>query len=282
MSQTVADALRAGVRQLQPVLKEDANRDARVLLAHVLGQEPGRLTLVLPDPLTEQQLAEYQALLKRRSNREPVSHLVGYRMFWGRKFKVSSDVLDPRPETEVIIERALKEPAHRVLDLGCGSGAILLTLLLEWPHADGVGVDLYYRAFALAADNAKCLGLTPILLRGDWFQPVHGTFDLIVSNPPYVTGEEYENLDPEVREWEPKAALTPGADGLDAYRQIARDVGQYLTPGGRFILEIGPTQAVDVCQILADSGLPDAKVFQDLDGRDRVVECRKASDNRLN
>ncbi|MGR3571678.1 N5-glutamine methyltransferase family protein, partial [Brevirhabdus sp.] len=165
----------------------------------------------------------------------------------------------------------------RVLDLGTGSGCILLSLLAETPDATGLGVDLSPAALRVAQANADALGLTrrAALRVSDWLAQVSGRFDLIVANPPYVTAAEFDTLDPEPRLWEPRAALTPGGDGLDAYRVIARDVVPFLRPGGRLLLEIGPAQGAAVCDLLERAGLRGARVAQDLDGRDRVVHLRR-------
>lgn len=276
---TAAEALRQGIARLRAAGVADPPRDARILLAHVLGLAPERLTLHLGDPLSATAEAAYGDALAARVRRQPVSQIVGQRLFWRRSFRVTPDVLDPRPETEVLVAVALEEPFARVADLGTGSGAILLTLLAETPAAEGVGVDRSNAALAVACENARRLDLEgrATFLASDWTQGLAGTFDLIVSNPPYITENEMTRLAPEVRDWEPRMALTPGGDGLDAYRRIAEGAGQHLAPGGRLILEIGPTQAEAVCRLLAAAGFWRLEVRRDLDGRDRVVLARKST-----
>ncbi|MEM7439183.1 MAG: peptide chain release factor N(5)-glutamine methyltransferase [Pseudomonadota bacterium] len=278
MIQSAGMVLRGGVRLLQPLLGDDATGDARALMSHVMGVEPGRLTLELSRMLTPQDVSRFEHLIKRRLAREPVSHLIGHRLFWGRRFQVTGNVLDPRPETEVLVAQALQKGAERVLDLGVGSGAILLTLLAEWPGAQGVGVDCSIDALGIAQANAAALGLADRVefKEGSWFDLVEGQYDLIVSNPPYVTEAEFASLAPEVRDWEPTVALTPGGDGLEAYRQIAKDAAQHLNPGGRLLLEIGPDQAAAVMQLLSKAGFKDLDVTQDFDGRDRVISAQIA------
>jgi len=268
-------ALREAVARLAAAGIPDPARDARLLLAFALGIAPERLTLALPEPLPEAAAEAFAAALARRELRQPVSHITGRRMFWGRAFRVTPEVLDPRPETEVLVDLALGGRFVRVLDLGTGSGAILLTLLAERPAATGFGTDLSPGALAVARANAAALGLEPRagFGLGDWFAPVVGRFDLVVSNPPYIAEAEMADLAPEVRH-EPRLALTPGGDGLDAYRAIAAGVGAHLAPGGRLLLEIGPTQGAAVAGLCAAAGLQAVAVHADLDRRDRVVEAR--------
>lgn len=267
------EALAQAIQRLDAAGIADAPRDARLLLAHALGIAPDRLTLVLRDPAGAEQAAFGEAIA-RRAAREPVSHITGRRLFWGRAFHVTADVLDPRPETETLIAEALGAPFTRLLDLGTGSGAILLTLLAERPAARGLGCDLSPAALAVAEGNAATLGLSgrAEFRQGDWFGPVEGRFDLIVSNPPYIAEAEMGGLAPEVLR-EPRMALTPGGDGLDAYRAIARDAGAHLTPGGRLMVEIGPTQGAAVAGLMAAAGLQGIALHPDFDGRDRVVSA---------
>ncbi|MHC0052691.1 peptide chain release factor N(5)-glutamine methyltransferase [Actibacterium sp. D379-3] len=263
-------ALIAAVARLRAAGIADAPRDARRLLAHAMGVAADRLTLVLPDPLTPQAETAFEAAIARRAAREPVSHITGRRVFFGRDFHVGPAVLDPRPETETLIELALAAPFSRVLDLGTGSGCILLTLLAERPGATGLGVDLSPAALAVARGNAARLGLVGAFALSDWFSAVTGRFDLIVSNPPYIAADEMAALSPELGH-EPEMALTPGGDGLDAYRAIAAGAPAHLAPGGRLLVEIGPTQAHAVSALFARAGLENISTHPDLDGRDRVV-----------
>lgn len=253
----------------------DAMADARRLLAHALGIAPDRLTLALPEPLPEAAAARFAGAVARRAARQPVAQILGERLFWGRAFRVTPDVLDPRPETETLVAAALEAPFARVLDLGTGSGCLLLTLLAERPEASGLGIDISGAALAVAAGNAARLGVSGRagFLRADWFAGVSGRFDLIVSNPPYIAGAEWETLAPELREWEPRAALTPGGDGLAAYRAIAAGAGAHLAPGGRIVLEVGAGQGAAVAAICAAAGLGPAALRPDMDGRARAVLC---------
>lgn len=273
---TAAEALRAAVERLKAAGIEDAPRDARRLLAHAMKIAPDRVTLHLSDTLDTGMDAAYDAALAARAARQPVSQITGWRDFYGHRFRVTPDTLDPRPETEILVAAALERPFVKMLDLGTGTGCILLSCLAGMPFASGTGTDLSEAALAVAAGNAENLGLQARarFLRSDWFAAVPGKFDLIASNPPYIAEAEMPGLSPEVRDWEPRAALTPGGDGLDAYRTIAAGAGARLMPGGRLILEIGPTQAGAVVALLDAAGFAGPNVRSDLDGRDRVVEAR--------
>ncbi len=218
----------------------------------------------------------FEVAVAKRVQRQPVSQIIGRRAFWRHEFTVTPDVLDPRPETETLVEAALAEPFSRVLDLGTGSGCILISLLAERPGATGVGTDVSERAVLVAGENAARIGVADrlILPLSDWYDDIGGRFDLIVSNPPYIAADEMAGLAPEVRDWEPRGALTDEGDGLAAYRAIAAGAANHLTPGGRLLVEIGPTQAASVTAIFRRSGFLDIGVQSDLDGRDRVVSAR--------
>lgn len=271
-------ALRDAIARLAAAGVPEAARDARWLLAHALDVAPDRLTLELGDPtgLNADQAARLEGAIAARCARQPVAQITGRRAFWGRDFAVTRDTLDPRPETETLIALALAEPFSRVLDLGTGTGCIGLTLLAERPAALGLLSDVSPRALAVARDNARALAVADRagFVVSDWLAEVRGGFDLIVSNPPYIAEAEMAGLAPDVRDWEPRGALTPGGDGLDPYRAIAAAVAAHLAPGGRLLVEIGPTQGAAVAALLGGAGLADIAVHPDLDGRDRVVSAR--------
>lgn len=278
MSQNVKTLLSWGVAELKSVINQSAATDARILMAHVLGLERSQVSVRLDDMMSDGQRAQYQTLITQRKARQPIAQIIGRREFWGRNFVVTSDVLDPRPDTETLIETALtQEPATRILDLGTGSGCILLTLLAEWPTASGVGVDLSDDALNIAQQNANRLAVTErvSLVQSDWFSNVTGRFDLIVSNPPYIREDDMVTLEPEVRDWEPKLALTPGSDGLAAYRIIAENFSKYLMPNGRLLLEIGWHQAQDVMEIFSRFGNVKLQCLKDLGGNDRVMLIKR-------
>ena len=203
--------------------------------------------------------------------------MLGRKAFWGREFAVTGDVLAPRPETEVLVAAALRGPFGRLIDLGTGTGCIAVTLLAERAGARGVATDLSAGARAVAARNAAAHGVAGRLevVAADWWDGVGGGFDLVVSNPPYIAEDEMAGLSREVLA-EPRMALTPGGDGLGAYRAICAGAAARLAPGGRVLLEIGPAQGGAVAALLRAGGLEPVAVHPDLDGRDRVVEARRA------
>jgi len=268
-----ADALAPAVARLAAAGVEGAARDARVLMAHALGIAADRLTLHLPEAMTAAQAAAFAAAVAARAARQPVAQIIGRRRFWGLEFRVTPDTLDPRPETEALVAEALRQPFGTVLDLGTGTGCILLSCLAGMPAAQGLGVDISAAALTVAAANARDLGLgaRARFQHSDWFAAVPGRFDLIVSNPPYIAEAEMAGLAPEVRDWEPPGALTPGGDGLAAHRAIAQGAGARLTAGGRLIVETGPAQGAAVAALFAAAGLEAVRILPDMDGRDRVV-----------
>ena len=273
---TVADALRGAISSLRDAGVADAAGDARRLVAHALRISPTRLTLAHSDPLDPDAAARLELAVRARAARCPVAQITGLRAFWGREFLVTGAVLDPRPETETVIVQALSTPFRRVLDLGTGSGAILLSLLAERPDATGLGVDISPGALDVARRNAAALGMAAraAFRMSDWFEAVTGRFDLLTANPPYVTASEWAALAPEVRDWEPRGALVPdgdSGDGLAAYRHILAGAGRHLSPGGRLVVETGATQAACVAELAQRAGLAEVCVVHDLNGHARVV-----------
>lgn len=255
----------------------DAAGDARRLLIWASGLDAAAFSARLDEPAGEGEAASFRDAIARRKARVPVSQITGLRAFWGRDFFVTPDVLDPRPETETLIAAALQGPAaRRILDLGVGSGCILVTLLAEWPEATGLGIDRSQAALGIAERNGTSHGVADrmTLRQGDWLSGIDERFDLIVSNPPYIAGSEIAALAPEVRDHEPRMALVPepdpAGDGLAAYRTIAASLGGVLAPGGRFLAEIGAGQGEAVRAIFAAEGHA-LRVLPDLDGRDRCV-----------
>ncbi|WP_412555096.1 peptide chain release factor N(5)-glutamine methyltransferase [Shimia sp. MIT1388] len=277
MSQTVQD----GIVFITDYLRRDgidsAALDARLIISKVLGVDKSRLTLHLREEFSWDQLESAYLLAVDRADHTPMSHILGYREFYGRRFEVNKHVLDPRPETETLIAQALTKPFSEVLDLGTGSGAIAVTLLTERSSALGIATDLSPNALKVAARNADSHGVLPRLHfeESDWYAVVGGTFDLIVSNPPYIALDEMPFLAPELAH-EPRMALTDEADGLTAYRKIAAGAPAHLNAGGWLMVEIGWQQGPDVAALFKDAGLTNVAIKPDLDGRDRVVIGQKA------
>lgn len=273
---TLLAAKRAGLAQLAQAGIAEPAQDVAILLAHVLGVDRGGLALLGPQTeLTPAQAAALDAALTQRAARQPIAQITGQRLFWGRSFAVTRDVLDPRPETETLIEAALAAPApRRILDLGTGSGALLVTLLAEWPEAAGLGIDASHAALRLAARNAARHGVSARaeFRTGDWCVGIAGRFDLVVCNPPYISRAGFEELAPDVRRWEPEAALTPGETGLESYRAIARDLAGILAPGGRALFEIGFDQGTSAPAVFREFGFDRLQIRHDLDGKARCIE----------
>ena len=272
---TVDGAITCLAKALQKAGIDDAMREARLITAMGLGIDRARLALALQDPIGN---ADLQMLLETAGPRlegRPLSHVLGQRAFYNHDFRVTPDVLDPRPDTETLVDAALARPFRRVLDLGTGSGAILLSLLDGRPDACGLGTDISEAALGIARVNAARLRVQDRsdFLLSDWFAQVEGGFDLIVSNPPYIALDEMDALAPELA-FEPRMALTDEGDGLSAYRVIVPGAGGHLRPGGWLMVEIGWRQGPAAGRMFADAGFADIDVLPDLDGRDRVVQGR--------
>ena len=282
MSLNLVQAWKQARQQLEAAGVAGPVIDARLLVE--AAADTTRVEIVT-DPyrvLTPEQEARLEDYLARRAKREPVSHILGRKGFWKIMLQVTPDVLTPRPDTETVVEYVLRDfpenaPWH-VLDLGVGSGAILLSILAERPAAKGLGVDVSEEALAVARENAANLGLAgrTALLRGDWTWGLgEATFDLVVSNPPYIASHVIEDLEPEVRDHEPRLALEGGPDGLNAYRTLAPEILRVLKPGGRFAVEIGYDQKDAVEALFREAGAADVVTVRDLGDRDRVVAGAK-------
>lgn len=267
-------ALAEGARLLENANTPDARLDAAWLLEAVV-QKP-RLALALDESLlTEPQAERYASMLARRAAGEPLQYILGEQDFFGLRFRVDGRVLIPRPETEILCEKALDyiraRPGMKALDLCAGSGALAVTLALRCPEAEVWACDISPDALEVACLNARRLGASIRFMQGDLFAPLSGErFDLIVSNPPYVARFELGKLQPEVRH-EPKLALDGGPDGLDFYRRIAREAPGHLSEGGRILLEVGAGQAEAVASLLASQGFVPDGIIHDLSGIPRVV-----------
>ena len=241
---TIGECLTGGAARLAAAGVPSPKREARLLLAHALGIETA-VVIGYPEwPVAQD--AAYRALIERRAAREPLSHLTGRREFWSLDFTVTPDTLDPRPDSETVVEAALEKFPDRaapvsILDLGAGTGCLLLALLHELPKASGVGVDIQPEAVAVARDNAERLGLgsRARFVVGNWGESLTGAFDLIVGNPPYIPTGDIAGLQREVARYEPRRALDGGPDGLDCYRALAGDVARLLATRGTAILEFG-------------------------------------------
>jgi release factor glutamine methyltransferase len=276
----LGDVLRLATDGLKAAGVVSARLDARLLLARALGVD-GAWVFSHPDHVLQSaEAAAFDRLLARRRRREPMSHILGQREFWSMPFKVTADTLDPRPDSETVIEAILEQLPDRraplsVLDLGTGSGCLLLALLSELPSATGLGVDISPAALVVAGDNARALGLAgrARLQLGEWGAGLTGPFDIIVANPPYIADGELAGLAPEVRCFEPRLALAGGPDGLAAYRALASQVARLLasSPPAIVAFEVGAGQAPAVSVLLQAAGLAAPTVRRDLGRVERCV-----------
>ena len=236
--------------------------DARILVAHVLGFEPNHVFTKSDEVFDAATRRDAEKLVKRRLAHEPVSRIIGTREFWGLEFVLAPETLDPRPDTETLVSAALEFMPYfnrspvRVLDLGTGTGCILLAILSEWPDAIGLGVDISEGAVAAATANAARLGIAQRaeFRAGSWAEGVTDVFDVVVSNPPYIAEGERSHLSAEVAEFDPPMALFGGVDGLAAYRAMLPSARRIIAPGGRIIIEIGSGQATAVTELLGPAG----------------------------
>jgi release factor glutamine methyltransferase len=280
---TLRDAMSDAAARLTSAGIERSRFEARLLLGHALGASIEAIIADDQRTLSPQEQASFNALVGRRAAREPMAHIVGWREFYGRRFRVSADVLTPRPDSETLVEAVLEHLADRnaplrILDLGTGSGCLLLTLLAELPQATGVGIDKSPAALAIAQANAEALGLADrALLRvGDWDEPgwlaaLEPPFDLVVANPPYIAAADLAGLDPEVRDHEPRLALDGGPDGLAPYRVLIGSLEHALKPGGLAAFEVGQAQSEIVERLCRDCHLTVLPGRRDLAGIPRCV-----------
>lgn len=262
---TIAQARRALTDTLRDAGIDTPDADARLLIGEALQLEHAALVSRGDETIAPERIAAIEAIAARRLAREPVSRILGRREFWSLPLKVTPDVLVPRPDTETLIERALDHVVKnglraerlRLLDIGTGTGALLLALLSELPRATGVGTDISAAAVAVAVENAHALDLAgrASFVTGSYAAGLPGPFDIIVSNPPYIARAEIDTLAPEVRDHDPRLALDGGGDGLDGYRHVIAEARPLLAPAGRLILELGAGQAPAVAALAEAAGL---------------------------
>ncbi len=267
-------------RAFEEVGIETAALDARLLLQHAAQLDHEELAADPDRMINGAEARRFRELMARRAAREPVSRILGEREFHGRSFEVTPAVLDPRPDTETLIDAALprRPEPRRLLDLGTGSGVIIVTLLAEWPEATGVATDLSAAALEVAERNAarhKVNGRVRFV-HGNWFEGVDGRFDLILSNPPYIPLGEIARLAADVRCFDPLRALDGGPDGLEAFRRIAAGAGRHLAPHGTVLMEIGAGQSAEVEAIFETAGLTCQGRAHDLSGHIRCLTFHKA------
>lgn len=271
---TLKEALAKAVDKLQQMEVPDADIDAWYLLSYVTGLDRAAFFLHGEEPMAEPDMIRYRDLVTKRGERIPLQHLTGEQEFMGLDFYVNEHVLIPRQDTECLVERVLPYvDGKRVLDVCTGSGCIAIAIAKLGKPFIVHGVDISEEALAVARQNATELNASVELFAGDLMTKMDGQYDVIVSNPPYIPPSVIEGLMPEVRLHEPMLALDGGQDGLEFYRRIAGQAVTRLAPNGRMFLEIGCEQAVAVAEILQKQGYREVQVFQDLAGKDRIVQC---------
>ncbi len=270
-----ADCYREAVRLLENNGVKEAGLDARLLLEYVCGTDRNTLLAHPEREVSDEDEARFRELLERRCKREPLQYITNEQEFMGLKFETAPDTLIPRQDTETLVEEAMKEvhDGMEILDLCCGTGCILLSLLKYSNDCSGTGVDLDEKSIELAARNAERLGLKADFRVSNLFENVEGKYDLIVSNPPYIPSAIIGTLEPEVKDYEPRRALDGGTDGLDFYRVLASRCKEYLKRGGYIFFEIGYDQKDAVLELLNKEGYKDVLCIKDLAGFDRVVKA---------
>lgn len=270
---TYREALNLGGEILRKADIADAKIDAWLLLQMVCKIDRSFYYLHMEEDLSEEQFSEYEIALKKRAEHVPLQYIVGETEFMGLKFRVNSSVLIPRQDTETLVEEALKavKPGMKILDLCTGSGCIIISILHNVSDVEGDATDISKQALNVAKENAKCNEVSVNFERSDLFEQVKGTYDVIVSNPPYIKTEDLMGLMPEVKDFEPLEALDGKEDGLYFYRKITENIKEYLNPQGRVLLEIGCDQGESVSGLLRDAGFWDVRIVKDLAGNERVV-----------
>ena len=270
---TYREAINLGEKVLNMADVADAKIDAWLLLEMVCKIDRSFYYLHMEDEVAEEQLSEYEIALRKRAEHVPLQYIVGEAEFMGLKFKVNSNVLIPRQDTETLVEEALKvvKPGMNVLDMCTGSGCIIVSIVHNIPEVEGTATDISKQALLVAKENAKLNQVSVTFERSDLFDNVTGTYDVIVSNPPYIPTDVIPQLMPEVQVFEPIEALDGKEDGLYFYRRIVEQSKDYLNSGGSLMFEIGYDQGKDVSKMMTDAGFSNVCVKKDLAGNDRVV-----------
>ncbi|MEH6632602.1 MAG: peptide chain release factor N(5)-glutamine methyltransferase [Halopseudomonas aestusnigri] len=279
---TIGACLHEGVERLNLAGIDSARLDARLLLADAIGKETSYLFGYPEKEVSEESRVVFLNMLSRRVKREPVSRIVGYREFWSLNFKISPDTLDPRPDSETLVSAALdlveeKTLPLRILDLGTGSGCLLLALLSDLPNATGLGVDISEAAIEVASTNALNLELSQrtSFQTGNWCEGLSENWDVIISNPPYIGRHEIDELEPEVLEFDPPKALFAEEEGMKDYRDLIPQAAKILKEGGLLVIEAGRGQAGEIYHVMANAELTCMPAVKDLGGIDRACIARK-------
>lgn len=271
------EIIRSATKLLNDAGIDDAARDARLLIGHALKLDRAQLLIMRDEEVNAAKSTEINDLIIRRAKSEPVGRILGEREFWGLPFGLNEGTLEPRPDSEILIETALERSSDnqpkRLLDLGTGTGCLLLSLLHEWKEATGLGIDQSEKAVEQATLNAADLELNEraSFQIGNWLEGITEKFDLIISNPPYITTEDMKTLQPEVALFDPEKALEGGIDGLNPYRHISSLLPNYLNKNGMIVFEVGKGQAGTVASLIQEQGLTDIQITKDLGGVERCI-----------
>lgn len=270
---TFREAICFGEEKLNTAGIDDAKHDAWLLLTFICKIDRTFYYVHIDEEMSVEQVAEYESVLNKRAEHVPLQYITGEQVFMGIPFRVNDAVLIPRQDTETLVEEALKviRPGMKVLDMCTGSGCILISILKNIVDVEGYGYDISKQAINIAKENAKLNGVTATFERSDLFEDVSDTFDVIVSNPPYIPTDVIGGLMPEVAVYEPIQALDGKEDGLHFYRRIVANVWDYLKTDGKLLVEIGHDQGIAVSNLMLNAGFKDVKVIKDLAGNDRVV-----------
>jgi len=274
MRETIRKLLQDGTNRLNASGINEAGSDCRILMAHALNISKKDLVMIdqMKTPSTDT-ISNFFSLIELREKSKPISQIIGYRSFWGRNFFINNNVLDPRPETETLIKQALNKDFFTVLDLGTGSGAIIISLLLETSSTVGIATDISSLALEIADKNISIYNLNDRIttVQSDWCGSINQKFDLVISNPPYIDREKTDLYDPCLSQWEPEIALFSGKNGVSAYISIAKKLSSVLKKTGVAIFEIGFDQAAVVSKIFQSEGFI-TSIVKDLENKDRVLE----------
>ena len=275
----ISEILNASKKELKKAGVDNPANDARLLLAHALGKDVSYIIGHFDEALNEEQIRLYDECVKRRANREPLSHITQKRGFWKHDFFVSGDVLDPRPDSETLIETVLDlysdTPPKNMLEFGVGSGCLILSLMKEFPTAKATGVDISKKALAIAKKNANLLDCSLRLVESNWGENINGSFDLIISNPPYIAKSDIDELQPEVRDYEPYLALNGGNTGLDAFYPLFDSIKKLLAENAFAVIEIGQNQEKEIVKISEEYGLKCVQQVHDLAGIIRILVFKR-------
>ncbi|MDD3287629.1 MAG: peptide chain release factor N(5)-glutamine methyltransferase [Alphaproteobacteria bacterium] len=276
MPRLLVEQIKISIDALEKAGVDNPVLDARLLIAYALDCDRLKLLMDVDRTLSDKEILKIETLIARRASHEPVARIFGKREFWGLNFDLNEDTLDPRADSETLIEAILRltqTPPSRILDLGTGSGCLLLALLSEYPQATGLGIDLAPGAVQQAKQNAKQLNLSKRaeFKVGDWLENISEKFDIIISNPPYIASTEIPDLMPEVRNHDPLRALDGGTSGLEIYKILIPQIPKFLNPGGMIVMEVGQGQANEVISMMQQAGLTKPSKHKDLAGIERCV-----------